>query len=273
MRSQDNISNEELSAFADGRLSRRRSIKVAAYLRRDPSAQAQVDAYIEQDRLIAQAFAGTLEAPVPADLQPVRNSAGTSRWPAPGLAAAALLLLTATLTWWLLPQSGQPALTKVALDSFRDAPSVSSESSGSTPDFAPVGFEYASTRQLGATGVIEYRFTNASGQRVGLYVAPRDDVDAAAYRVVRGEGLNVVTWQSDGDQYALVGEQDVAGLTTLAVNSRRPSSSAPIQVAGPDHLGSAAPATSAGATPEAGPETIPSAEARDAVITTVDDPG
>ncbi|MDT0633992.1 hypothetical protein [Spectribacter hydrogenoxidans] len=264
MRSPDNISDEELSAFADGHLPQRRAAKVAAYLRRDPAAQAQVNAYIDQDRLIARAFADALEAPVPARLQAANPGGSRRRWPTPALAAAALLLLTATLVWWSLPQSGQPALTQVALDSFRESPSVST-ASGPMPEFQPIGFEFAGARMLDAASVTEYRFTNASGQRVGLYVAPRDDVDAAAYRVVRGDGLNVVTWQSAGEQYALVGEQDVAGLTTLAVNSRRPSSTTPIQVAGPDQ-----PAP--GGTPT-GPQAVPTAEPRDAVISTVDDPG
>ncbi|MEQ8799121.1 MAG: hypothetical protein RJQ08_14930 [Salinisphaeraceae bacterium] len=268
MRTRDNISDEELSAFADGQLPRRRAAAVAAYLRRDPSAQAQVNAYIDQDRLIARAFADALEAPVPARMQPAGPVGDKRRLPRSGLAVAALLLLTATVVFWSLPESGQPALSQVALDSFRESPSVSADA-GPRPDFEPIGFEFAGTRMLGAASVTEYRFRNASGQRVGLYVAPRDNVDSAAYRVLRGEGLNVVTWQSAGEQYALVGEQDVAGLTTLAVNSRRPSSTRPIQVAGPDQP------TPAGAAPApaTGPQPVPSAEARDAVISTVDDPG
>ena len=267
MRTRDNISDEELSAFADGQLPQRRAARVAAYLRRDPSAQAQVNAYVDQDRLIARAFSGVLEAPVPARMQPGGPAGGKRSLPMTGLAAA-MLLLTATLVFWSLPESGQPALTQVALESFHESPAIS-PGSGPQPDFQPVGFEFAGARTLGAASVTEYRFRNASGQRVGLYVAPRDNVDAAAYRVVRGEGLNVVTWQSAGEQYALVGEQDVAGLTTLAVNSRRPSSSRPIQVAGPDEP----PPSSAAPTPAAGPQAVPPAEARDAVISTVDEPG
>jgi anti-sigma factor RsiW len=88
------VTDEDLVAFADGRLARRDAERVAAHLRNHPDDADRVRAYVEQDARLRKLYDRVLDEPVPARLGRLmeRPRAGVPRGLAAGLGLAALSL-------------------------------------------------------------------------------------------------------------------------------------------------------------------------------------
>lgn len=242
--SASSISEQELHAYADGRLDAGRRAEVEAWLNDHPEMRQAVTEWRIQNELAHRAFDSVLDEPVPARLVEVA-------WPAPRLPA---LRLSAAVAWLALggvvgyavrayaPPSIQPSASlprQAALAHAVFTPEVRhpvevgaaeethlvawlSKRLGAElkpPRLTAQGFELVGGRLLpGEAGpVAQFMYQDARGQRLTLYVQ-RDAQDSreTAFRYARENGIGVFYWLDGRFGYALSGDMEKSGLLRIA---------------------------------------------------------
>jgi len=223
---ESSVSEEDLSAFADGQLPPNRARRVADHLRTHPVDADRVHGYWRREAEIRHAFASILEEPIPDDCR-VRDDRSV-QWPrAAAVATAAVVVLSVLVAWpWrAADQTSQPDFVSVAFDAY--AESRVDVDPGDVPESAPrfpgTGLEPVFHRhlQVGEHQVDEYRYRGASGEPVALYAMEAGQAGKEGlFQVFERAGARLVEWRIGGEHYALVGRQDVAMLTQLAIRAR-----------------------------------------------------
>lgn len=239
------ISEQELHAYADGRLDAGRRAEVEAWLHEHPQLRQAVAEWRLQGEALHRAFDPVLDEPVPARLmETVRAS---RRLPPLRLAAAVAWLAIGGVVGYAV-RGYLPAATPTASASLpRQAalahavfsPEVRhpvevgaaeethlvawlSKRLGAElkpPRLTAQGFELVGGRLLpGEAGpVAQFMYQDARGQRLTLYVQ-RDAQDSreTAFRYARENGIGVFYWLDGRFGYALSGEMDKPDLLRIA---------------------------------------------------------
>jgi len=111
------IENWMLHAYADGELDAHERREIAQQLASDPSAKAEVDAWLAQKAALKQAFDPVLSERVPGSLRASLRRRDRAAWLRPALAAAGLgLLIVGGAGGWFAAERGSPAENSAFVD-------------------------------------------------------------------------------------------------------------------------------------------------------------
>jgi anti-sigma factor RsiW len=127
--SKHTITDAELHAYVDGRLTEVRRAEVAAYLTAQPAAAERVRAYLAQNQSLRDLFNPVINEPVPERLRelvsrPVLitpdNHAGSfvSRWSLGRIAAGFMIAVISGIGGWAAHDKYQPAAYEARMSSF-----------------------------------------------------------------------------------------------------------------------------------------------------------
>jgi anti-sigma factor RsiW len=251
------ISEDDLHALVDGRLSAARQTEVEAWLDHHPEARVRVNAWRRQNHDLRAVFSGIEDEPAPARLNNRNLAAGRRFWrgdrpgAAAAVAAAVLLLALGGAAGWTLhgwsrpaPSRGIEALAQEAAASYAVyAPDLErpieipasdlaaldqwvSRRIGRpvrAPDLSGSGFRLLGGRLVatpnGPAGMFLYQAED--GARVAMLVRPMEiDKTASMRRRVEGatEGY---AWADRGLGYSMVAAQGAEGLARLSREARR----------------------------------------------------
>lgn len=249
------ISEDELHAYADGLLPAERRAEVEAWLAAHPEDATRVQVWTAQNRAMHEAFDTVLNEPLPLELvraASARRSRPVRLWQA---AAAVLIMVGTGLTGYgigihnasspvqyvTLPHAA--ALAHVVYTPEERHP-VEVEAQHAdhlvawlskrlghelhAPDFQGEGFQLLGGRLLpGSTGpVAQFMYEDSRGRRVTLYVR-RDKVQQSetTFRHAREDGVEVFYWIDRGLGYALsggIGKTDMGRLADAAYRQINP---------------------------------------------------
>ena len=239
------VSEQELHAYADGRLDAARRTAVEAWLRDHPEMRQAMAEWRIQGEQLHCAFDPVLDEAVPARLSEAAKPA--SRLPPLRMAAAIAWLAVGGLIGYQLrgaapPQGPQPTASlarQAALAHAVFSPEVRhpvevgaaeethlvawlSKRLGAElkpPRLSAQGFELVGGRLLpGEAGpVAQFMYQDARGQRLTLYVQ-RDAQEngETAFRYARENGIGVFYWLDGRFGYALSGEMEKPDLLRIA---------------------------------------------------------
>jgi len=246
------VSEAELHAFVDGRLSPPRRAAVEAWLRAHPEDQETVAAYRAQNEALRALFDPVLDEAFPARLQAAtRRSRGPS-WPGQLAAVAASLIVGVAVGWVLrgpapvlpvptadatLPRRAALAhavytpevLHPVEVGADQEAHLVKWLSKRldqplKAPDLSGLGFRLVGGRLLpgGEKPAGQFMYENTLGRRLTLYVS--SDLDGnreTAFRFAQERGASVFYWIDGPLGYALVADMDRGPLLQVAQQAYR----------------------------------------------------
>lgn len=221
------ITGEELSAFADGQLPRRRAARVASHLRVHPADADRIHSYWRREAALYRAFEPVLEEAGPRarpEVAASRNRSPRFVWAAAAVSVLAVVAVLVSRQWpGTSPETGMPDLAATALRAYTQNVAVTGGANGVAPEFPVLDLQPAGFRRIavGDGEVTEYRYRDADGRRLALYavdvgLVPEDGL----FRVFEEAGTRLVEWTAHGKRYALVGERGTAELTRLAVRLR-----------------------------------------------------
>lgn len=218
------LSDEQLSAFADGQLPRRQAQKVAALLRRHPEYADRIHGYWRREAALYQALNRTelpdASLPAPRSRRAVLLTT----------ASAASLMLVAVALWLAWPgQSAQkpagPNFIDVALNAYLNAPPLTnSNGQPSLASFADLGLTPAGQQilQVANKQLREYRFNGPENRRLALYEISNPTQGQEGWlHILASSQVPVVEWYGQNKRYLLVGETSTPALTQLAVNMQQ----------------------------------------------------
>ena len=219
------VSEEELNAFADGELPRRRARLVAAGIRRQPAYADRVRDYWRHDEILWRALkddstAAPLSSPVQAP-----GASPRRHWLAAGglgtLVAAGVIMAV----WWQTPPP-DPATARPSVD-LTQAIVHAFSNPVALPDTTPVpalpldrlGLVSSGQQPLLVSGqhIQEYRFENAEGQRVALYETGQGGSGDNWLHVLTQSPVTLVRWSQNGRGYVLAADSAPLELTRLAL--------------------------------------------------------
>lgn len=239
------ISEQELHAYADGRLDAARRDAVEAWLADQPEMRQAVAEWRIQSEQLHRAFDPVLDEPIPTRLTEAAKP--VSRFPVAMAAAVAWLALGGAIGYHLrgavLPFHGQQSATamarQAALAHAVFSPEVRhpvevgaaeethlvawlSKRLGAElkpPHLSGQGFELVGGRLLpGEVGpVAQFMYQDARGRRLTLYVQ-RDAQDSrdTAFRFAKESGISVFYWLDGRFGYALSAEMERPELLNIA---------------------------------------------------------
>ncbi len=244
------LSDDELNAFADDRLTHARMREVAVLVEREPALGARVAEIRRFNARMRDALDPWLAEPLPRALidaakapRSRRHAGGFRAWPA--LAAAASLVVGVAIGWLvrgeMLQESGTPltfqrqaALTHAlyATDANRPVEIWANEEDRlvrwlskrlsfqlHAPNLNGVGFALVGGRLVAGNekpGAL-FMYENADKQRISLLV--RKDAERSretAFRYAQEDGVGVFYWIDDTCGYALSGSIDKQQLLSIA---------------------------------------------------------
>lgn len=241
------ISEDDLHAYADGRLDPARLTQVESWLAAHPEHRAEVDAWRAQGSALHRAYDRVLDEPVPARLMPAANA---PRWLALRKLAAVAWLGLGLLLGYALRDQWPPAGKATAIASLPRQAAIAhavfvpevrhpvevgadqqahlvawlSKRLGAelkAPQLAEAGYQLVGGRLLaGDSGeVAQFMYENAEKKRLTLYVR-REAPQAAttSFRYARENQIDVFYWTDSRFGYALsgaVGREDMLALATL----------------------------------------------------------
>ncbi len=238
------VSEQELHAYADGRLEPGRRAQVEAWLAEHPELRQAVAEWRLGNEQLHRAFDPVLDEPVSARLMEAARR--SPRFAPLGLVAALAWLAVGGVIGFTLRGQVPPATPPVAslprqaaLAHAVFSPEVRhpvevgageenhlsawlSKRLGAElkpPRLAAQGFELVGGRLLpGESGpVAQFMYQDARGQRLTLYVrTDARDGRETAFRYAREEGIGVFYWLDGKFGYALSGEIDKAELLQVA---------------------------------------------------------
>ncbi len=264
----ETIDERDLHAYVDGLLGDHRARKVKEYLNRHPEKAAEVQDYIEYNKLLRKAYEHEADENVPQRLlsvliRPVRNI-----WPAVGKVAAVVVLcaLSAGGGWLGAYSSGgviskedgmvRNFLHQVALNTeppFEAMPVQKLEINAGTqtdplnwltqkvalemqaPNLTEAGYTLERRRLVtrGPQEFVELKYTNSSGDAIKLYMKTRWEKDAPTIEFAQKENQSIAYWQEGPLVYALSGSLDrsrAAHIAELVRGSMTNVPNAPPQV-------------------------------------------
>ena len=237
------ISEDDLHAWADGRLDGNRRADLEAWLAQHPAERARLEGWQAQKRLLHGKFDALLEEPLPARLleatkppaRPVWRQAAAVAWLALGSIIGFLLhdsvaptgpSLSASLPRQAAiahavysPEMRHPV--EVGADQETHLVAWLSKRLG-TPLKVPVlkdaGYTLVGGRLLPGDGgpVAQFMYQDGSGRRLTLYVRTQDGNKETAFRFAREGGIGVFYWLDGHLGYALSGEQGQPELLKVA---------------------------------------------------------
>jgi len=232
------LTDDDLNAYADNRLSPERAARVDAMLERESALAARVADVRRQNTLLHDALDPWLDEPLPRELlaaaTPGSDASRRHRWMLPALMASASLLVGIALGWMgrgeILQLAGTPvtfprqaALTHAlyAADSNRPVEVWAREEQRlvnwlskrlgfalHAPDLNGVGFALVGGRLVAGNerpGAL-FMYENADKQRISLLV--RRDGESShetAFRYAHEDGIGVFYWIDDNCGYAISG--------------------------------------------------------------------
>ncbi len=236
------VSESELQAYVDGRLSAARNIEVAQYLLQHDADAQRVTAYRRQNELLQAAYDPVLTQPVPAALQPGKPR----RMPLQRYAIAAALMAVSGFAGWQLhayvaaeraqsvylvrvaavahalysPEVRHPV--EVGADQEEHLVRWLSKRLGTSlkiPHLVPQGYSLVGGRLLpGERGPgAQFMYQDMKGQRLTLYVRVSKEAGGqTAFRFAQENGVGVFYWLDGQIGYALSGESNRAELLRVA---------------------------------------------------------
>tara|TARA_Y100001934_G_C12345951_1_gene772801 strand:- start:729 stop:1583 length:855 start_codon:yes stop_codon:yes gene_type:complete len=222
--SRETLSDEQLSAFADGQLPRRQAHRVATLLRRHPEYADRIHGYWRREAALYQALnnTGLPEVSLPT-VRPRRTVLLAT-------ASAASLMLMAVVALWLARpgqpvQKAGPNYIDVALNAYLNAPPLTnSNGQPSLASFADLGLTPAGQQvlQVANQELREYRFNGPESRRLALYeISTTSQGQEGWLRILANSQVPVVEWYGQNKRYLLVGEASTPTLTQLAVNMQQ----------------------------------------------------
>ena len=243
------ISEADLQAYVDGRLSPGRRADIEAYLIRHPDDAARVTAWQQQADALRAHFAPALDAPVPpalAVLLAAPPRLGASLHIALRVAAVLLVaLLSGAGGWWGrgylaapvqvagLPQEAARAhlvysrevLHPVEVPAREEQHLVAwlSKRVGTAlkvPSLAPQGYTLVGGRLLpaasGNNAAAQFMYENRQGHRLTLYVRSGEGGSDTSFRFAGEGNAAAFYWVDGGYGYALTGEAGREALLPVA---------------------------------------------------------
>lgn len=240
------VSEHDITAYIDNRLSARRRREVEAYLDQRPSLKEWVQTDIELNAAVSEAVAAVDPGPLPAHLAGALIPQKPSwRWQslAAGIALLAIggaagfvagkLSPSPTIVAQKTPQWVE--LATVAHQTFvaekvhpvevgadnaahlSDWLSLRLKKKLTIPNFSGEGFSLMGGRLLsseaGPTGQLMY--ANAKGQRVTLYLRPARS-RVTRFQLAQSDGVSAFYWVENGLAFAIIGATDKKTLNKLA---------------------------------------------------------
>ena len=242
------VSEDELHAYADGRLEAARHAAVAEWLAAHPDRAAEIADWQRQNEAIAALYGHVGKEPVPARLSP-RALARDLRHRRAGvwrLAAAAVFVFAVGIgSGYLLRGPGTPVLAPderliaAAVDAHQlfsvqkrhPVEVVATEKAHLTtwlsntldrrlvmPDLSGAGLSLVGGRLLpsGASAAAQVMYQTASGDRVTLYITPRSSSDPGATRYEHIGRLGALYWATAAITCTIVGDLPRAEMETIA---------------------------------------------------------
>jgi anti-sigma factor RsiW len=242
------LSEDDLHAYADGRLDGAHLTRVEAWLASHPERREQIEEWRAQASDLHRAYDRVLDEPVPARLVPAANS---PRWlDARKLAAVAWLALGTVAGFFLRGETARERPPTLAAPSLPHQAAVAhavfvpevrhpvevgadqeahlvgwlSKRLGAPlkpPQLEPVGYRLVGGRLLpGDKGeVAQFMYENSARNRLTLYVRPDAPKNGdTGFRYARENGIDVFYWIDGRFGYALsgsTGREDMLRLATL----------------------------------------------------------
>ncbi len=242
------IAEDELHAYADGRLDPARLTRVESWLAAHPEHRAQVDEWRKQAAALHRAYDTVLDEPLPARLLPPANA---RRWLDPRRAAVVAWIGLGVLIGFVVrdhvvptPERSAVAATlprqaaiahAVFVPEVRHPVEVGADQEAhlvawlskrlgaplKAPRLDAAGYRLVGGRLLAGEGgeVAQFMYENAAAKRLTLYV--RREAPAAAdtaFRYAREKDVDVFYWTDSRFGYALsgsTGREDMLGLGSL----------------------------------------------------------
>ena len=247
------ISEDDLHAYADGRLDPARLMQVETWLAAHPEQRAAVEEWRAQSAQLHRAYDRVLDQALPARLIPAANA---RRWlDARKLAAVAWLMLGAVIGFILRgenPRAPDPALAASSLPrqaavahavfvpEVRHPVEVGADQEAhlvgwlskrlgaplKPPRLEEAGYRLVGGRLLpGDSGeVAQFMYENEARNRLTLYLRPDAPKQAdTAFRYAHENGIDVFYWTDSRFGYALsgsTGREDMLRLATLVFRQR-----------------------------------------------------
>lgn len=239
------ISEDDLHAYADGRLASAHIMQVETWLAAHPEHRAQVEEWRAQSAALHRAFDRVLDEPLPTRLLPPANA---SRWiDLRKLATVAWITLGIVIGFTLrdqtLPATGKAPLTNslprqaaiahaVFVPEVRHPVEVGADQEAhlvawlskrlgaplKAPQLDSAGFKLVGGRLLAGDGgeVAQFMYENAGKKRLTLYVR-REAPTAAdtAFRYAQENGIDVFYWTDSRFGYALSGSTGREAMLSL----------------------------------------------------------
>lgn len=242
------ISEQDLHAYADGRLDAARLTQVETWLASHPERRAEVDAWRAQSAQLHRAYDAVLDQAVPARLMPPANA---PRWLETRRLAAVAWLLLGTLIGYVVgtqpaqqgttsaPTASLPRMAAIAhavytpevrhpvevgVDQEAHLVTWLSKRLGTPlnpPRLNEAGYHLIGGRLLaGDQGeVAQFMYESSNKTRLTLYVQPQAAQAAdASFRYANEQGIDVFYWVDGRYGYALsgnTGRDDMLGLATV----------------------------------------------------------
>ena len=240
----EQLAENDLHAYVDGRLDVARRAEVEAWLAYHPGDAARVSAYRQQNDMMQALFNPVLNEPVPMQMYPQARNRSFAQ-PLRYAAMVSAMVMSGILGWSLhgvkeVKQTPMVAMAKrAALAHVIYTPEVRhpvevgkdqeehltkwlSKRLGSNvrpPHLSNAGYELMGGRLLpGNLGpVAQFMYQDARGLRLTLYVSNKmADKGEAAFRYMQEGKIGVFYWIDEGMSYALSGELEKADLLKVA---------------------------------------------------------
>ncbi len=237
------VSELDLHAYVDGRLSEERRAEVKAYLTASAQESERVRAYQEQNEILHTLFDSVLDEPIPPKWQSSRR-----HWSFPlrPVAAASVCIIVGGLLGWVLrgEYAGRSAKRvdfarqaamahAVYTPEVRHPVEVSAEQEGhlvgwlskrlgaplKAPHLLDLGYELVGGRLLpGDQGpVAQFMYQDKNGQRLTLYIKTDASTEReTAFRFSQEGSVGVFYWIDRQLSYALSGELQKTELLQVA---------------------------------------------------------
>ena len=241
------VSNEDLVAFADGRLDAGRAEEITAWLAKHPEEARQVEEWRRQTELLKTALDPVVDEPVPPALSDIlyRRRSGPAFWAAASAAAAAMIAfpLGLALGWYLtaahmmvdkgerLAETGLSTYRVYAAEVRHPVEVWADEEqhlvnwltkrlgvSVKAPDLSRNGLKLVGGRLHVADGapLALLMYEDDSGRRFTLLVEHITEARPTAFRYVEKNEAGAFYWVEGEVGYALAGPPDRAALLQVA---------------------------------------------------------
>ncbi|NQV83477.1 MAG: anti-sigma factor [Rhodospirillales bacterium] len=250
MTAPDDIAQDDLNAYADGRLSPSEQTRVEGWLAEHPDDAAAVHAYRLQNTRLHEEFDSVLTENVPPELAAIvtgpsgRKSAASVPWMR--MAASICLLLAGGLGGWLLHGGVAPTQratpiafvnqaigahrvfvaevrhpVEVAADQESHLVGWLSKRLGTklrAPDLQDAGYSLVGGRLLaeGSKPAAQFMYEEKGGRRLTVYVREFQDEKDTSFRFASNNGVSAFYWVDKAFAYALIAPLERAKLIDIA---------------------------------------------------------